>query len=147
MSRLSRPQLISIAVTVAALALTAVVCSSSARRFGRPPEREGTSGLPASTPKPVSPIRSVDFDNVAYPDFPDYSDPSGRKKKYVSLKPGDGGPNFINYGDVTGDEVEDAMVVLGIDNRESAIPYYVYIFTLDKGKPKIVWQFETGGPC
>jgi hypothetical protein len=86
----------------------------------------------------------VDFDNISYPRFPDYSDPSGRQKKYITLKPGEGGPNFINYGEVTGDGVEDALVALGIDNRGSAIPHYVYIFTVEKGKPKLIWDFETG---
>jgi hypothetical protein len=86
----------------------------------------------------------VAFDNITYPNFPDYGHPDGREKKYITLKPGEGGPNFLNYGDVTGDGNEEAMVALGIDNRGSAIPDYVYIFAVEKGKPKLIWDFETG---
>ena len=89
-------------------------------------------------------IRDVDFNNISYPNFPDYSDPNGREKKYINLKPGEGQPNFLNYGDVTGAGSEEAMVALGIENRGSAIPDYVYVFAVEKGKPKLIWDFETG---
>jgi len=125
--------------------LVALSCSTSARRNDSSASQNRPSNVPAlSAPTPASPIRAVDFDNISYPNFPDYSDPNGRKKKYVTLKPGDGGPNFINYGDITGDGVEDAMVALGIDNHGSAIPDYVYIFTMENGKLKLIWDFETG---
>lgn len=26
----------------------------------------------------------------------------------------------------------------------SAIPYHVYIFTLENGKPEVIWDFDTG---
>jgi hypothetical protein len=96
---------------------------------------------PQSSGTSQSPIRSVDFDNLAYPNFPDYS---RDQKRRLTLKPGEGGPNFINYGDVTGDGSEDAVVALGIGVRGSAVPDYVYIFTVEKGKPKLIWDFETG---
>jgi hypothetical protein len=88
-----------------------------------------------------SPIRYVDFNKVTYPEFPDYSK---SKAKHVTLKAGEGRPSFVNYGDITGDGVEEAMVVLSIENRGSAIPYYVYIFTEENQKPKLLWNFETG---
>jgi hypothetical protein len=125
--------------------LIAVSCSTSARRDDSSASQNRPSDVPAlSAPTPVSPIRAVDLDNISYPNFPDYSDPNGRKKKYITLKPGEGGPNFINYGDITGDGIEEAMVALGIDNHGSAIPDYVYIFTLENGKLKLIWDFETG---
>ncbi len=131
------------AILVATLA--SVFCSTTTRRGYQSAGQNSThSVLPIPTPTPASPIRSVDFDNVSYPNFPDYSDPNGRKKKYITLKPGEGGPNFINYGDITGDGVEDAMVALGVDNHGSAIPDYVYIFTMENGKLKLIWEFETG---
>lgn len=124
-----------------------LACSSSASRSHKPDvQTKDTLNIasPTSTPVPVPLIRSVDFDKVSYPHFPDYSDPNGRSKKFVTLKPGEGGPNFINYGDITGDGSEDAMVALGIDNHGSAIPHYVYIFTQENGKLKLIWNFETG---
>lgn len=36
------------------------------------------------------------------------------------------------------------MAVLGIGLRGSAIPDYVYIFTLKNGRLKLLWDFETG---
>lgn len=131
---------------IVAAAVVALSCSTSARRDDLSASQNRSSNIPSlpSAPPPASPIRAVDFDNISYPDFPDYSDPNGRKKEYITLKPGEGGPNFLNYGDITGDGIEEAMVALGIDNRGSAIPDYVYIFALKDGKPKIIWQFETG---
>jgi hypothetical protein len=132
-------------LSILAAALVALSCSTSARRNDLSASQNRPSYVPArSTPTPVSPIRAVDFDNISYPNFPDYSDPNGRKKRYVTLKPGDGGPNFINYGEITGDGIEAAMVALGIDNHGSAIPYYVYIFAIENGKLKLIWDFETG---
>ena len=50
----------------------------------------------------------------------------------------------LNYGDVTGDGIEEAMMMLGIETRGSAIPEVVYIFGLEHDRPKLVWSFETG---
>ena len=94
------------------------------------------------SPTSVQPIRLVDFNNVPFPHYPEYTDRA--TKKYVTLKPGDGGPAKLNYGDVTGDGVEEAMMMLGIENRGSAIPEIVYIFGLENGKLKVLWSFETG---
>jgi hypothetical protein len=92
-------------------------------------------------PTPAQPIRSIDFNNVAFPHYPEYTE---RAKRYVTLKPGEGGPALLNYGDVTGDGVEEAMMMLGIETRGSAIPEIVYIFTATNGGPKLLWSFETG---
>ncbi len=120
------------------VALLMVCCSkgeTSSRSFS----------LPAASPTPVatinSSIRSVDFSEIAYPNLPDYAGP---KAKRITLKPGEGAPNFINYGDVTGDGIEDAIVVLELETRGSAVPDYVYIFTMEQGRPKLVWDFEAG---
>ena len=98
---------------------------------------------PHASPTPVQPIRLIDFNHVAFPNYPIYVGDRG-KKKYVTLKPGDGGPALLNYGDVTGDGAEEAMMMLGIENRGSAIPEIVYIFTLANSRPKLLWSFETG---
>lgn len=90
---------------------------------------------------PTQPIRLIDFNRVVFPNYPEYTD---RAKKYVTLKPGDGGPAMLNYGDVTGDGIEEAMMMLGIESKGSAIPEIVYIFGVINGKPKVLWSFETG---
>jgi hypothetical protein len=94
-------------------------------------------------PRASQPIRSIDFNNVAFPHYPVYVGDRG-KKKYVTLKPGDGGPALVNFGDVTGEGTEEAMMMLGIETRGSAIPEIVYIFTLENARPKLLWSFETG---
>src|SRR5947208_222151 len=111
-------------LSVLAAALVALSCSTSASRNNLSVIHDRASNSPSavSAPTPISPIRELDFDNITYRNFPDYSDPNGRKKKYVTLKPGQGGPNYINYGDITGDRQEDAMVALEVDNHGSAIP-------------------------
>ncbi len=48
------------------------------------------------------------------------------------------------YGDVTGDGVEEAMVVLTKSIRGSAIPYYIYVFGIEKERPKLLWTVATG---
>ena len=96
---------------------------------------------PSPSPTSNQPIRSIDFANISYPHYPVYTD---EKKKYVTLKAGEGSPAYLNYGDVTGDGIEEAMMVLGIESRGSAIPEIVYIFGLDKDRPKLLWFFETG---
>ena len=133
-------------LSLLAVVLIAISCATGARRndFSPSQERPSNTALTPSPSPPVSSIRAVDFDNISYPNFPDYSDPNGREKKYITLKPGEGGPNFLNYGDITGDGIEEAMVALGIDNRGSAIPDYVYIFAVENGKPKLIWDFESG---
>lgn len=66
---------------------------------------------PTATPVTNHPIRSIDFCNVAFPHYPVYVTDHG-KKKYVTLKPGDGCPAQLSYGDVTGDGAEEAMMML-----------------------------------
>lgn len=97
---------------------------------------------PIPTPTPISPIRLVRFDKVAYPNYPEYIDYG--KKKLVTLKPGETSPSYINYGDVTGDGQEEAMIVLSIESSGSEILHRVYIFTLEKEKLKLLWDFDTG---
>jgi len=82
-------------------------------------------------------IRSVDFSNLA---FPNYRTADGRK---VTLKPGEAAPAHINYGDVTGDGIDEAIVVLPIETRGTAIPHHVYIYTMKEGSPSLLWDFET----
>lgn len=130
-------------LSIFGIALLGISCSAgqisrSASKSTVRPGSEHTSSSPI--PNVDSRIRSVDFDDIEYPNFPDYNADEDRT---ITLGPGEGGPNFINYGDVTGDGVEDAMVVLGISVRGSAIPHYVYIFTMEE-RPKLIWDFETG---
>jgi hypothetical protein len=48
------------------------------------------------------------------------------------------------YGDVTRDGSEEAMIVLFENVRGSAVPYYVFIYSLVDPLPKLLWSSETG---
>ena len=110
---------------------------------GVPSPDTKAEGRPSATEvsRSHSAIRLVDFNNIAYPHLPDYS---GDERRGITLKAGEGRPDFINYGDTTGDGLEEAMIVLGLRTRGSAISYYAYIFTMEKDQPKVIWDFETG---
>ena len=120
------------------VAVILVSCLSGKGRISR---QDVASPSPSATPIADAAIRLIDFANSAYPNFPDYSD---SKATRITLKPGEAVPSHVNYGDITGDSEQEAMVVLPIESRGSAIPYYVYIFTMEKGKLTALWDFETG---
>lgn len=50
----------------------------------------------------------------------------------------------VAYGDVTGDDIEEAIVVMFEDVTGTAIPYFAYIFAIEKEQPKLLWAFATG---
>jgi hypothetical protein len=79
----------------------------------------------------------VDFSQVSYPN---YRTLEGRK---TTLKPGDGSPAYLDYGDVTGDGDEEAFAVLPIETRGTAIPHHVYIYSFQGRVLTLLWDFET----
>jgi hypothetical protein len=120
---------------------------------------EGPSSQPNASPTSqatvaLSPslnpsIRAIDFANFAYPAKPEFSYGRNGFKlahgKYAGDKTHD--PLLlasVGYGDVTGDGREEAMVILGVSLRGSAIPHIVYIYTAQGESQKLLWAFETG---
>ena len=113
---------------------------------------------PSTEPSPsratAAPIHKIDFENFTYAAAPVYSN----KDRSFTLKDGKYSGRMQNggigpepvyhvdtiYGDVTGDRVDDAIVVLTVSIRGTAIPYYVYIYAIERDKPKLLWAFETG---
>jgi hypothetical protein len=106
-----------------------------------------------------NPIRRVDFDNLRYSKKPIYpSKPGtfklkdGRFRGYPGIpgdKPPFGDPYPVSlvalaYGDVTGDGEEEALVVLTQSHPGTAITYYIYVYTIEKKRPKSLWAVETG---
>lgn len=98
--------------------------------------------------RPGSGIRRIDFANFTYPGRPVYAD-----LKSFTLTNGEfnGGDNndplglaYLDYGDATGDGSEEALLILNMSVRGSAIPYFVYIYTLENEKPKLIWAFAAG---
>ena len=48
------------------------------------------------------------------------------------------------YFDVTGDGVDEAVVVLKVETGGSAVPQLVYVFTWKVNAPELIWPFRTG---
>jgi len=109
---------------------------------------------------PVRSIRDIDFKNFTYPKLPTgkcsrMSRVHLRDGKYGSIKnfsprvvPRGGcwqvsvGP--VIYGDVTGDGQEDAMVVLYAEAGGTESSNDVFIYTLKRNRPVLLWKFWTG---
>ena len=91
-------------------------------------------------------IRAVDFANFEYP-LAKHGDIKLRDGKHAGNAKSDDYPfslSHLTYGDVTRDGSEEAIVVLFENVRGSAIPYYVFIYSMVDGSPKLLWSFETG---
>ena len=103
-------------------------------------------------------IRSADFRNFSFPEPEGLQLPHSRKRSF-KLKDGslpetrdkrgfvdEMGINLseVRYGDVTGDEKEEAIVVLSILTGGSSMPNFVYVYTWDRRRPKLLWSFVTG---
>jgi hypothetical protein len=110
---------------------------------------EGAQSTPTRTaPMTASQaIRSVDFANFTYPG--QYILP-GRPKN-LTLEEGRFTQDeiqvrlaYLDFADVTGDGVEDAIVVLAPVLTGSATPLVTYIYTLKDSGPKLVWAFSSG---
>jgi hypothetical protein len=102
------------------------------------PKAEATA-----SPTPDSPIRSVDFENFTYPEI----NTRGTFTFKNGGEPTDDDPRSlvdVIYSDVTGDGKEKALVVHSQSIRGSAIPYYVYVYTMNRDKPKLLWSFYAG---
>lgn len=98
-----------------------------------------------------SSIRKVDFKNFTYAWTEEMSSDD---EKTLSLK--NGKREFVRngqigvkltkpvYGDVTGDGAEEAFINLSVETGGSAVPNMIYVYTLEKAKPKLLWSFDTG---
>ena len=111
---------------------------------------------PAALPEtsPESPIRRVDFANFTYASY-FVGEVGGFKLRDGELLPKRrdkiGRPldmslvlASVAYGDVNGDGAEEAIIDLGWETGGTAIPDLIYVYGLDRGKPKLLWAFETG---
>lgn len=102
-------------------------------------------------------IRKVDFSNFTYNWYPDWGDIPVEGKKIV-LREGEmnmdvsSGVNAprgffladLNYGDLTGDNMEEAIVTLGIWSTGTARHHAIFVYTRTHKLPKMLWIYETG---
>jgi hypothetical protein len=148
--------LLRLALTIALIGTSCAPAQlASQQRETRPTPTATPSSEPTPSSSSVSLIHKIDFDNFTYPAAPVYQ----KSEKPFTLKDGKyagrlqkhGGaePEAVSlvdtiYGDVTGDGVADAIIVLTENIRGSAIPYFVYVYRVESNKPKLLWSFATG---
>jgi predicted dehydrogenase len=101
---------------------------------------------PTPLPSPDTSIHKIDFGNFIYPAEPIFPE----KGKFTFRNGKNEDENFLvvisylEYSDVTGDGDEEAIVVLGYSTQGTATYKTVYIYTLEKGEPELLWAFNTG---
>ena len=120
-----------------------------------PSAGEATPQTPSSVgqAKPETSIRKIDFNNFTYPWTKDLLSPGKAARKTFRLKEGELAPTRdevgvymigVYYADVTGDNAEDAVVVLYLRSGGSAMPNVVYVYGFQDSKLRLLWAFSTG---
>lgn len=104
----------------------------------------------SSTPTTVSDrsIRQIDFKNFTYPwtkeqGAPETFDLKGGKNERKGSEEREATLRSVEYGDVTGDGLEEAMISIYPWSGGNCQCYMVYIYSLENGKPKLLWNFDT----
>ena len=113
--------------------------------------RQSSGNSPAAaTERTYSTVRQVDFNNFVYRIGGQQI--TLRKGTETARYPkGEGGCTYlvqtISYGDLTSDEKEEAVVVLGCTMAPEGNGYSNagYIYTLRQGQPVLLTDFEGGG--
>jgi hypothetical protein len=108
---------------------------------------------------PDAPIRDIDFSNFTYPSKPIYSDGAKTftlkdgKFKGRNRNPGLPAPFglpypltlvAVIYGDVTGDEKQDAIVIINEETAGTDCPDYGYIYGIEDNRAWLIWSFAMG---
>ncbi len=122
-------------------------------------ERTHQSNSENNKSKPKSRIRQIDFSNFIYSRLPT-GKCSMKKVKLINGKydaPEEKVPRkvpsvdcwsvelgYVDYGDVTGDNEEEAFVVLYAELGGNSSYLDVFIYTMSKDKPILLWKFMTG---
>jgi hypothetical protein len=116
----------------------------------------------------ASPLATFDFKNFTYPLPRGWQNPDGSDltlvdgkvepiSKFIDDDMADEekvearasrriGMSYVTtrYLDVTGDGVDEAIVILKVETTGAAIPQLVYVFEWAADKPNLIWNFRTG---
>ncbi len=140
-------KLILLSISLIVSSLAGIACSPAKNQSPVLAQRGAPLPTPSPEPSPSttphSPIRSVDFENFTYHEID-----SRRTFTLVEgREPTEDDPRgFVDvvYGDVTDDGKEEAMVVQSQSVRGTAIPFYVYIYTMERDGVRPIWSFYAG---
>jgi hypothetical protein len=131
---------------------------------GRMQENSGPTSVQLSNPSTKgnrelkSPIRQVDFRNFSYPKLPTgkcsmdevhltngkYEAPETIPRKIPSIDCWSVTLGTIDYGDTTGDGIEEAIVTLYAERGGTESSQDVYIYSPRDEAPILLWKFATG---
>ncbi|MDQ6788646.1 MAG: hypothetical protein M3033_17725 [Acidobacteriota bacterium] len=142
-------------ITICVLAITFAfsACQKSVAGNSVVSSEISPNQVSSKTPSPRlnSPIRKIDFRNFTYPWTEGLST---KDEKNFTLKDGeipferDGQMGVslekIEYVDITGDGADEAILIISLQTGGSAVPNVVYVYTIEKEKPKLLWSFYTG---
>lgn len=100
--------------------------------------------------KTDSPLGAYDFKNHTYPFPRGWHDTDSKEftlengVRQVSKEKI--GVSFVTtlFGEATGDDSDEAFVILKIDTGGSAIPQIVYVYSWKDSQPELIWNFRTG---
>lgn len=137
-------------------------CSTTQSHQAGPANNEISETSPASVNKSQdtgsSGIRGIDFNDFTYDWYPAWADtpPNGRKivlvdgKMDLDFSYGKEPREFfiiqdgITYGDLTGDNKDEAVVVMKVIGSGTARPNLIFVYTLSNKLPFLLWTYETG---
>ena len=98
----------------------------------------------------TSPIGQIDFRNSSFPFPRGWQDVDSKEftlqdgKRPISSERV--GMSYVTtkYGDVTGDGLDEAFVIIKIETGGGSVPQIVYVYTLKDEKPELIWHFRSG---
>lgn len=98
------------------------------------------------------PIGDFNFKNFTYPLPRGWQDADSKEvtldngKRRVNITEGKIGMEYVTtkFFDVTGDEKDEAVVILRVLTGGGAIPQIVYIYEWNDETPELLWYFRTG---
>jgi hypothetical protein len=142
---------------------TMTACSGVSGQLQETPVPSTSTQLPSPSAKekglqPKSPIRQVDFRNSSYPKLPTgkcsmdevhltngkYEAPETIPRKIPSIDCWSVTLSPIDYGDVTGDGIEEAIVILYAERGGTESSQDVYVYSSRGEEPALLWKFATG---
>ncbi len=100
----------------------------------------------ASNDKVNSPIRNVDFENFTFPETHGEEFGGLGPTILVDGKNSETGADLleVEYGDVTNDGIEEAIVAVDPYSGGNTSSHLVFIYTPKNTSPRLLWSIETG---
>lgn len=120
----------------------------------RPPSPAPSVGTPGA---PSNSIRDTDFRNFTYGWYPKWDLMLTKRNEFTlrngkleveiprhSNEPYTFELRNVSFGDITGDDLEEALVTIKMRVKGNAKPYAILVYTLTNGVPRMLWVHETG---